>query len=76
MITPFGKAIRKARIDLGVTMSQMAEEIGYPPSYLSMLETGRKHINEDALRKILEYFVFTGVDTKDFTYLSRISDIM
>ena len=51
-ITEFGKAVRKARIDASVTLGDMAEALEVSPPFLSAMETGRKKISEDWVRKI------------------------
>lgn len=42
MITEFGKELRKLRLDLGITLFEMAKAIGLSSSFLSSVETGKK----------------------------------
>ena len=42
MITPFGKELRKARVDLDMAQADMAKTIGVSPAYLSAVETGKR----------------------------------
>jgi len=61
MLTEFGKKVRKARIDAGVTMMQMADALGTTPSFLSAMETGRKKVPAEWVAKIEHYFAVHGV---------------
>lgn len=60
-LTDFGKAIRKARIDLGETLSSMATTFNVSPAFLSAMETGRKNIPEEWVIKITSYFAERGL---------------
>ena len=44
MLTPFGKFLRKLRIDRGELMKDMAEKLGVTASYLSAVEMGKKAV--------------------------------
>lgn len=61
MLTPFGKTIRKLRIDLGLTLKSMADAIGVTSSYLSAIETGKRSVTESLLKSTIEYFSKKGV---------------
>lgn len=61
MLTPFGKAIRKMRIEKGVRLKDMAEYLGMPSSYLSVIENGRKPIPEKMIDQVQMYFEDLGV---------------
>lgn len=65
MLTEFGKKVRKARIDAGVTMMEMADALGTTPSFLSAMETGRKRVPTDWVAKIERYFALHGVEVTD-----------
>ena len=39
-LTEYGKLVRKARIDAGITMLTMAEALSVAPSFLSATEVG------------------------------------
>lgn len=43
-LTPFGKAVRKHRIDAGLLQRELAERIGRSPAFLSNIETGEKRV--------------------------------
>ena len=36
-----GRAVRQARLDVGLTQAQVARRLGTSPTYVSVLETGR-----------------------------------
>lgn len=63
-ITEFGKAIRKARIDAGVTLASMAVELGTTSSFLSAMEMGRKKIPTEWVSRIESYFTHHGVSVR------------
>lgn len=56
MLTPFGKTVRKMRIDLGLTLKNMAEAMGVTSSYLSAIETGKRAVTKPVLDSIIGYF--------------------
>lgn len=43
-LTEFGKFLRKLRIDNGELLKDMAIKLNVTPSFLSMVETGRRNI--------------------------------
>ena len=55
MLTPFGKTVRKMRIDLGLTLKSMAEAMGMTSSYLSAIETGKRAVTKPVLDSIIGY---------------------
>jgi transcriptional regulator with XRE-family HTH domain len=63
-ITEFGKAVRKARIDAGVTLASMADHFNTTPSFISAMEMGRKKIPADWVGKMESYFLGRGVSVK------------
>ena len=56
MLTPFGKKIRKFRIDKGVRMADMADYLRMPASYLSAIEHGKKPIPGYMVDRVSAYF--------------------
>lgn len=54
-LTPFGKCIRKLRIDKGVTMRDMSIEFGKSSAYLSAMELGKKAVTYKHLENCIEY---------------------
>lgn len=61
-ITPYGKAVRKLRIEADVTLREMAQELGYTPTYLSAVEIGRKALGEKVLQESRRFFERRGID--------------
>lgn len=54
-LTPFGKLVRKHRIDHGMLLGTMAGGVGISSSHLSNLETGRKGMPSiDLVNKIAD----------------------
>lgn len=68
MFTEFGKFLRKARIDRGLLLKDMAEGLGVSSAYLSAVETGKKTVSDELARKVALYL---GIDTRssDFSEL-------
>ncbi|WP_304306659.1 helix-turn-helix domain-containing protein [Pseudacidovorax intermedius] len=56
MITRFGKELRKLRLDLGITLNDMAVSIGVSPSLLSSAETGKKTATPSLIEKLAEAY--------------------
>lgn len=50
--TPFGKALRKLRIERDETMMEMAANLVCSPSFLSSIETGRKPVPAGFITKL------------------------
>ncbi|MBB1518941.1 helix-turn-helix domain-containing protein [Aquipseudomonas guryensis] len=55
MFTEFGKLLRKARIDHGLLLKDMAEGLGVSSAYLSAVETGKKTVSDELIRKVAAY---------------------
>ncbi len=72
MLTPFGKELRKQRIDKGMLLRDMAEALRVSVSWLSAVETGRKPIPEGLVDKVAAFFGFNE-DAK--AKLRRLADI-
>lgn len=73
-LTDFGKAIRKARLDIGETLSTMATSLEVTPAFLSALETGRKKIPAEWVVKITNFFSTKGVIIKNLGQYADISN--
>jgi transcriptional regulator with XRE-family HTH domain len=65
MFTEFGKLIRKARIDRGLLLKDMAEGLGVSSAYLSAVETGKKTVSDDLTRKVASY-LGVSLDSPEF----------
>lgn len=64
-ITEFGKVVRKARLDAEVSLLQMANELEVSSAFLSGMETGRKKITTDWVRKIKAFFAARDIVVKN-----------
>lgn len=64
-LTPFGKAVRKYRVDQGETQLEVAQAIGVSVAFLSALETGKKNVPDEVLTKIASHFNLTVTDTEN-----------
>jgi transcriptional regulator with XRE-family HTH domain len=69
-LTPFGKQARKYRIDADITLSDMAEALKVKPSYLSAVETGRKPLSDELVRKAVAYFKSIKINADDLFALA------
>jgi len=56
MITTLGKELRKLRLDLGITLHQMATRSGVSPSLLSSAETGKKPASPALIERLAAQF--------------------
>ena len=74
-LTEFGKIVRKARLDAGVSLSSMAEELGVSAPFLSGLETVRKNVSSSWVRQIREYFLAKNVPKTSLAGLEEAADI-
>jgi transcriptional regulator with XRE-family HTH domain len=73
-MTPFGERMRKLRAERGVTLKQMASEIGVSSAYLSALEHGKRgRPGWHLLQRIISYFNIIWDDAEDVVRLARIS---
>lgn len=61
MLTEFGKALRKLRIDRDEYIKDMAEKLNISVAYLSAIETGKRKIPENLVGRIgRAYFLTAG----------------
>lgn len=56
MLTPFGRFIRKTRLDTGHLLKETADYLGVTSSYLSAVETGKRKIPADWGEKLASFF--------------------
>jgi transcriptional regulator with XRE-family HTH domain len=59
MLTPFGKELRKVRIDRGLLLKDMADRLELSSAFMSAVETGRKEIPRDLLERIIDAYELT-----------------
>ena len=73
-LTEYGKKVRKGRIDAGVTMLEMAKDIGVAPSYLSATEVGTKKISSEFLKKVSNFFSKRGITIQGLAEAADVSN--
>ncbi|EOX3401522.1 helix-turn-helix transcriptional regulator [Vibrio cholerae] len=73
-LTEFGKAVRKARIDVGYTLKTMSEELCTSAAFLSGLETGSKKISKDWVNKIEAFFESKGYPIHNLNQLADVAN--
>jgi len=72
-LTPFGKAVRKYRVDRGEIQLEVAEALGVSIAFWSAIETGKKNVPEDLLAKVITHFELTGAAAHELRTLSWVS---
>ena len=72
-MTPFGKALRKLRIDQELLLGEMAERLRISASYLSQIETGKKPIPDGFVDKLHTAFRLSDVELRDVRHHAVIS---
>ncbi|TDY98196.1 UNVERIFIED_ORG: helix-turn-helix protein [Herbaspirillum seropedicae] len=55
-MTQLGKELKKLRIDLGMTLMEMARKLDFSAAFLSAVESGRKRAPEDFLQRLSDNF--------------------
>lgn len=55
--SPFGKELRKALVDTGLTYKQLSEELQVSPAYISGLASGKKNVSDVWVKKLEDYFL-------------------
>lgn len=73
-MTPFGSRLRQMRAERGVSLSEMAEEIGVSPTYLSALEHGRRgRPSWGFVQRVIQYFNVIWDDAEELQRLAEVS---
>lgn len=62
MATEYGIAIRKIRLDKGMTLKSMSDALGVPSSYTSAVERGGKPLTQEFLEKTLNFLQLPNQD--------------
>jgi transcriptional regulator with XRE-family HTH domain len=65
MITPFGIATRKLRLDKGLRLLDMAEQLGVSSSFISAVETGKKPIPAGYVTSVIRALGLTGPEARE-----------
>jgi transcriptional regulator with XRE-family HTH domain len=69
-LSPFGKRVRKLRIDADLLLAEMADFMNVSTSYLSSVETGRKPLTPAIARNAIAFFASKGIDATDLQGLA------
>ncbi len=70
MLTEIGKFLRKARIDHGWLLKDMAEGVGISAAHLSTIETGKRQITQDLVSR-LGAFLGLSAGTQEYATLEK-----
>ena len=62
MLTEFGKLLRIIRINSGDTSRDMARKLGFSPSYLSAIESGKRNVPIDMERLLSRSYPLSQID--------------
>ena len=62
MLTEFGKLLRIIRINSGDTSRDMAKKLGFSPSYLSAIESGKRSVPIDMERLLSRSYPLSQID--------------
>ncbi len=72
-MTNFGKEIRKIRLDLGITLFDMAAAIGISSAMLSSVETGRKAAPDDLVDRLANAYAEVREQKEKFVRLAALT---
>ncbi|MGR5287129.1 helix-turn-helix domain-containing protein [Vibrio maritimus] len=73
--TSFGKALKHIRIELNETQESLGKSLGMSTSYLSALETGRKNIPGDFVKRLGAHYREQGYELNTET-LSALANLV
>ena len=73
MVTSFGKALRKLRIDRGMVLKNMADMLGVSSAYLSAIELGKRAIPDSLVNSVAAVFGLSGQEASDLRKQAEIS---
>lgn len=65
MLTPFGKVVRKLRIDKGERLKEMAESFEMSSAYLSAVETGKKAVSVELVASVVRHFGLSAKEERE-----------
>lgn len=73
MLSPFGKFVRRLRIDRGVKLKDMADSIGVSSAFLSAVETGNRPIPDTVVSGVRDYFCLIGEQLQELQSVVELS---
>lgn len=65
MLTPFGKAARKLRVEKGLRLLDVAGLLGVSASYISAIETGRRQVTVQFAQKLASALKLNEAETRE-----------
>lgn len=74
MLSPFGKLVRKARIDAGAILKDLSDYLNVSPAFLSRVEMGKSKVPENWLSLIPAFFDSRGVAIADLAIAIDLSN--
>jgi transcriptional regulator with XRE-family HTH domain len=69
--TPFGRELRKLRVDSGETLGDIKDAFNLSVAMLSAIETGRKNIPSGFIDKVTKHF---SLNKKEARHLEELAD--
>lgn len=70
-LTPYGMIVRGARLLVGTTLYEMAQECGFSSAHLSGIEVGRKKPDANTASAVQRFFRSRGLDLDDVIDAAR-----
>jgi transcriptional regulator with XRE-family HTH domain len=72
-LTPFGKALRKLRIDRDMLLKTMAEGASVTPAFLSAIEAGKKPIPSYLVGRLAQWMRLNDPETEELRHAAAMS---
>lgn len=72
-ITPYGKTVRRLRLEKEITLSKMADGLHLSPAFLSAVETGSKKIPADLPDKTADFLEASPEDRRALRNAAHLS---
>jgi len=74
-ITEYGKIVREMRDKADVSLRNMAQGIGYSPTFLSAVEIGEKRLTDELVDEVITYLRRTNkFSSKELNHLRAAGD--
>lgn len=73
MVTEFGKALRKMRIERNEYLKDMADKFGISVAYLSAMENGKRNVPDDFIQKLAELYRLSASEAERLDQLKEMS---
>ena len=70
-LTPFGKAVRKLRLDRDEILRDMADKLAVSSAFLSAVETGKKKVPDEMLNELARHYHLSKGELADLRRLAE-----